>query len=118
MRELIRLVMRGGSDNYLNSLIDQYMWYDSNEKNRNYYKTYSNMAKTEIKKAIGTLDDEWFYVFDNRPVAKRQNLRVMNLEPQFIELTDKLAELAARMPDAADVLQTTEIQEDKSILTE
>lgn len=118
MRELIRLVMRGGSDNYLNSLIDQYMWYDSNEKNRNYYKTYSNMAKTEIKKAIGTLDAEWFYVFDNRPVAKRQNLRVMNLEPQFIELTDKLAELAARMPDAVDVLQITESQKDESALTE
>ena len=75
-------------------------------------------AKTEIRKAVGTLDDEWFYMFDNRSVAKRQNLRVMNLEPQFIELTDELAELSVRMPDAVDVLQMTENQKDKFALTE
>lgn len=113
MRELIRLVKGSGSDNYLNSLIEQYMWYDSNDKKSNYYKTYSNIAKTEIRKAVDTLDEVWYYVFDNRAVAKRQNLRVMNLEPQFIELPDELADLANRMPDALDVLQSAGNQADK-----
>ena len=113
MRELMRLVKgEGGSDNYLNSLIEQYMWYDSATPNKNCYKTYSNTTKTEIRKAVCPQDEEWFYLFDNRPVGKRQNLRVMNLEPQFIELPDELQALAERMPDALEVLQLSEKQED------
>ena len=113
MRELMRLVKgEGGSDNYLNSLIEQYMWYDSATPNKNCYKTYSNTTKTEIRKAVCSQDEEWFYLFDNRPVGKRQNLRVMNLEPQFIELPDELQALAERMPDALEVLQLSEKQED------
>ena len=118
MRELIRLVKGQGSDNYFNSLIKQFMWYDRYDPDNNYYKTYSNTAKIEIKKAVGTKDDVEHFLFENRRVGKRKNLRTINMDSQFIDLPAELQELAEKMPDALDVLQMHDNQTDKILIKE
>jgi hypothetical protein len=48
----------------------------------------------------------------------RKIIRRTNLDPKDILLPPELMDLANRMPDALNVLQLTEYQQDKNILKE
>ena len=92
---------------------------DSPDKiNKDYYKQYSNQTKRAVKDAIGNVDETTYFLFDNRTIANRQNLRRMNLDPQFIQLPQELMDLASKMPDALDVLKVSDNQHNKQVLSE
>ena len=91
---------------------------EAEKKNEDYYKQYSNKAKTAIKQAVGLRDDVIYFLFDNYRVSGRKIIRRTILDPQDLLLPPELMDLADRMPDALDVLKLTESQKDTKILRE
>jgi hypothetical protein len=120
LRELVLLVF-DESIQYADYFIDKFMYFESdsqNKINKDDYKQYSNQTKQAIKAAIGHSDESTFYLFYNRKIANRQNLRCMNLDPQYIDIPKELMNLAAKMPDALDILKLSNNQSDTPILNE
>ena len=112
LKELVHLVHGNSIDN-LDVYVEDMMGYEKEkEKKRNedYYKSYSNWAKIDIKKAVGVRDEVDIFLFDTIRTTGRKMLRRMNLDPQNIDLPPELMDLAIRMPDAFDVLQSAEPQ--------
>lgn len=115
LKELVQLV-NGSRISNLDDYVEGMMGYEREEekkKNEDYYKQYSNMAKNVIKKAVGVRDDAYYFLFDNVRTMGRKILRRINLDPQSIEMPQELMDLAARMPDASDVMQQIGYQEIK-----
>lgn len=96
------------SENYLNIYIEEYM--SSGMDNSKYYRPYSKLAKDAVSKALGMKDDPVCFLFDNYTIVGRKNLRLMNIAPQNIELPRELVDLAAKMPDASNLLKLPENQ--------
>ena len=120
LRELIQLVLNEPIQN-ADYFINEFMHYESDSPdkiNKDYYKQYSNQTKRAVKDAIGNVDETTYFLFDNRTIANRQNLRRMNLDPQFIQLPQELMDLASKMPDALDVLKISDNQHNKQVLSE
>ena len=112
LKELVRLV-RGNQISDLDKYVDGFMGYEKDEdmkKNEDYYKQYSNMAKTAVKNAVGVRDNAIYFLFDNYRVAGRKFIRRTVLDPQDIEIPQELMDIANRMPDAYDVLQNIDNQ--------
>ncbi len=112
LKELAQLV-NGNRISDLDDYVEGMMGYEKEvekKKNEDYYKQYSNMTKNVIKKAIGVLDDAYYFLFDNVRISGRKNLRHINLDTQNIEIPQELMNLADRMPDALDVVQRTVYQ--------
>lgn len=95
--------MAGNLDEYVEGMMG-YEKEEEKKKNEDYYKQYSNMAKSVIKKVVGVRDDAYFFLFDNVRTAGKKNLRRINLDPQYIEIPQELMDLAVKMPDASDVI--------------
>ena len=94
--------------------VEGYMGYekdDAMKKNEDYYKQYSNKAKTAVKSAIGIRDAVINFLFENHRIAGRKVVRRMNIDAENIELPSELFELAQMMPDAMDVLELSDKQE-------
>ena len=120
LRELVRLVY-GNQITNVDKYVEEYMSHEQDEaekKNEDYYKQYSNKAKTAIKQAVGLRDDVIYFLFDNYRVSGRKIIRRTILDPQDLLLPPELMDLADRMPDALDVLKLTESQQDTKILRE
>ena len=101
--------------------VEAFMGYEKEEvdkKNEDYYKQYSNIAKKTMKEAIGHRDDAIFFLFDNDRVDGRKYVRRTVLDPQDIELPPELMDLAIRMPDAMNVIQGVDSQNDTDIIAE
>ena len=119
LMELVRL-----ANNQVTNLaycVEAFMGYEKEEadkKNEDYYKQYSNIAKKTMKEAIGHRDDAIFFLFDNDRVDGRKYVRRTVLDPQDIELPPELMDLAIRMPDAMDVIQGVDSQNDTDIIAE
>ena len=112
LKELVRLALNEPMTN-LDQFVEGYMSYEKEEaekKNEDYYKQYSNKAKTAIKEAVGHRDDPFIFLFENHRVAGRKIIRRTTLDPQDIEIPQELMDLAIRMPDAVDVLQISDNQ--------
>lgn len=100
--------------NHLDDYVEGMMGYEKDvEKKRNedYYKQYSNLTKNAIKKAVDVRDDAIYFLFDNIKTTGRKNLRRINLDTQHIDLPQELMNLAARMPNAAVIIQQSVNQE-------
>ena len=113
LRELVRLT-NNEQINDLDDYVEGYMGYEKDEamkKNEDYYKQYSNKAKTAVKNAVGLRDAVINYLFENHRIAGRKVIRRMNIDAENIELPSELFELAQMMPDAMDVLKLFEKQE-------
>ena len=113
LKTLVQLVM-GNHINHLDDYVEGMMGYEKDvEKKRNedYYKQYSNLTKNAIKKAVDVRDDAIYFLFDNIKTTGRKNLRRINLDTQYIDLPQELMNLAARMPDAEDIIQQSVNQE-------
>ena len=113
LKELVRLVCGNHVQN-LDYYVEAFMSYEKDEadkKNEDYYKQYSNKAKTTLKKSVEVNDDAIWFLFDSKRTGKKI-IRRSNLDFQNIELPPELMELAISMPDAMDVIQDTEKQED------
>jgi hypothetical protein len=113
LKTLVQLVM-GNHINHLDDYVEGMMGYEKDvEKKRNedYYKQYSNLTKNAIKKAVDVRDDAIYFLFDNIKTTGRKNLRRINLDTQYIDLPQELMNLAARMPNAEDIIQQSVNQE-------
>ena len=113
LKTLVQLVM-GNHINHLDNYVEGMMGYEKDvEKKRNedYYKQYSNLTKNAIKKAVDVRDDAIYFLFDNIKTTGRKNLRRINLDTQYIDLPQELMNLAARMPNAEDIIQQSVNQE-------
>lgn len=112
LKELVRLV--NNEQIYdLDGYVEGYMGYekdDAMKKNEDYYKQYSNKAKTAVKSAVGIRDAVINFLFENHRIAGRKVIRRMNIDAENIELPSELFELAQMMPDAMDVLQNADNQ--------
>lgn len=120
LKELVRLVYDNQIAN-LDRYVEENMSHEQDEaekKNEDYYKQYSNKAKISIKEAVGLRDDVNCFLFGIYRMKGRKIIRRTNLDPKDILLPPELMDLANRMPDALDVLQLTEYQQDKNILKE
>ncbi len=104
------------SDKYLNIYIEEYM--SSGMENSKYYRPYSKLAKDAVSNSLGMKDDPICFLFDNDMIEGRKILRRMNIAPQNIELPQELADLAAKMPDALDVLKYCDNQSHTATLNE
>ncbi len=112
LKELARLV-RGSQITNLDDYVDDFMGYEKDEamkRNEDYYKQYSNSAKTAVKQAVGLRDDVIHFLFDNNRIAGRKFIRRTILDPQDIVIPRELMDLADRMPDAMAVLQSIDKQ--------
>ena len=119
LKELARLVC-GSHVQDFDDYVEAYMSYEkdeANKKNEDYYKKYSNDAKVALKKSLDVFDDTDCFLFNIHRVGKKI-LRRSNLDSQYIELPPELMELAINMPDAMDVIQGAEKQEDTSVAQE
>ena len=119
LKELARLVC-GSHVQDFDDYVEAYMSYEkdeANKKNEDYYKKYSNDAKVALKKSLDVYDDTDCFLFNIHRVGKKI-LRRSNLDFQYIELPPELMELAINMPDAMDVIQGAEKQEDTSVAQE
>lgn len=119
LMELVRLANNQVSN--LAYYVEAFMGYEKEEadkKNEDYYKQYSNIAKKTMKEAIGHRDDAIFFLFDNNRVDGRKYVRRTVLDPQDIELPPELMDLAIRMPDAMNVIQGVDSQNDTDIIAE
>ena len=110
LKEFVLLVC-GDSVGNLDYYIDCYMISGSGQ-NENKYRQYSNIAKRTIRDAIGTKDEVLFFLFNNRLVLGKQNLRQTILDSQYIEIPQELISIAQRMPDALDILKSANIHQD------
>ena len=120
LKELVRLVYDNQIAN-LDRYVEENMSHEQDEaekKNEDYYKQYSNKAKISIKEAVGLRDDVNCFLFGIYRMKGRKIIRRTNLDPKDILLPPELMDLANRMPDALDVLQLTEYQQDKNTLKE
>ena len=112
LKELVQMVL-GRKVTDLDRYIDGFFGYEQDpvmKKTEDYYKQYSNTAKTDVKKAIGLRDNPMKFLFDSHRVAGRKFVRRTVLDPQDITIPQELMELANRMPDAMDVLQGVDKQ--------
>ena len=112
LKELVRLVC-GNEVINLDKYVEAYMSFEKDEamkKNEDYYKQYSNKAKIAVKKAVGTSDDPFCFLFDICRIAGRKAVRRMNIDVKDIVLPPELYELTQLMPDAMDVLKLSESQ--------
>ena len=120
LKELVRLV--NNEQIYdLDGYVEGYMGYekdDAMKKNEDYYKQYSNKAKTAVKSAVGIRDAVINFLFENHRIAGRKVIRRMNIDAENIELPSELFELTQIMPDAMNVLQNADKQKIMSNLTE
>ena len=122
LKKLARLAYDKHIDN-LDDYVDGYMHFEKDvtkKKNEDYYKQYSNRAKMAIKKAVGTSDEAFYFLFDNfqEKETGRQNMRRMILDAECIEMPQELRDLASDMPDAMDVLKCADNQKDTSLINE
>lgn len=120
LRELARLV-NGKNIRDLDRYVEETMGYEMNDAkklNEDYYKQYSNKAKTVIKAAVGVRDEAICFLFENARTKGRKIVRKMVLDSQYIDLPQELMDLAHRMPDALDILQITDNQKDKAKISE
>ena len=107
LKELVQLV-HGNRISNLDDYVEGMMGYEKEEekkKNEDYYKQYSKDAKDVIKKAVGVRDDANYFLFENVRTTGRKILRRINLDTQNIDIPQELMDLAARMPDALEVMQ-------------
>ena len=112
LKDLARLV-KGRQIPDLDDYVDGFMGYEKDEtkrKNEDYYKQYSNLAKTAVKQAVGIRDDVIYFLFDNYRILGRKFVRRTNLDPQDIVIPQELKDLADRMPDAMKVLNLPDNQ--------
>ena len=112
LKELVQMVL-GRKVTDLDRYIDGFFGYEQDpvmKKTEDYYKQYSNTAKTDVKKAIGLRDNPMKFLFDSHRVAGRKFVRRTVLDPQDITIPQELMELANRMPDAMGVLQGVDKQ--------
>ena len=112
LKELVRLT-NNEQINDLDDYVEGFMGYEKDEamkKNEDYYKQYSNKAKTAVKDAVGLRDSVINFLFENHRIAGRKVVRRMLIDAEDIELPSELFELAQMMPDAMDVLQNADNQ--------
>ena len=112
LRELVRLVI-GRQVSDLDDYVEGFMGYEKDEtekKNEDYYKQYSNMAKVAVKNAVGLRDNVICFLFNNYRMAGRKVIRRTILDPQDILLPQELMDLADRMPDAMNIIQGVDAQ--------
>ena len=112
LKELVQMVL-GRKVTDLDRYIDGFFGYEQDpvmKKTEDYYKQYSNTAKTDVKKAIGLRDNPMKFLFNSHRVAGRKFVRRTVLDPQDITIPQELMELANRMPDAMGVLQGVDKQ--------
>lgn len=120
LKALAQLVNGTRYDNY-DDYVEGMMGFEIDyvkKKNEDYYKQYSNMAKNAVKAAVGVDDDAYFFLFENQRTKGKKIIRHTILSSEFIELPAELLDLANRMPDALDVLQSAGNQIDKSEIAE
>lgn len=120
LKALVKLV-NGNNVSNLDRYVEEMMGYEKEETkklNEDYYKQYSKKAKDAINAAVGVRDDAIYFLFENTRTIGRKNLRHMIIDRENITLPQELSELAARMPDAMDVLQIADIQADKTQIKE
>ena len=112
LRELVRLII-GRQVSDLDDYVEGFMGYEKDEtekKNEDYYKQYSNMAKVAVKNAVGLRDNVICFLFNNYRMAGRKVIRRTILDPQDILLPQELMDLADRMPDAMNIIQGVDAQ--------
>ena len=120
LKTLVQLV-NGNNVSNPDRYVEEMMGYEkdySKKLNEDYYKQYSNMAKNAIKAAVGVHDEALCFLFESTRTTGRKILRRMVLDRENIVLPQELMELAISMPDAMDILQTTDIQSDKTQIKE
>lgn len=113
MAEFVKQVFGYRSDAKAIDYVEKFM--TSPQKGTDLYKTYSNQAKIDIKKAIGEFDDAIHFLFDNNEKIGRRPLRSMNLDVDDIELPKELMQLAEHMPDGRSLLYSLE---DENVIAE
>ena len=106
--QLYKLVMPGSKDSEVSYFIENFLYTDA--KN-NYYKQYSGRATKAITNAVGVNDEAICYLFSNKVLRNKKVVRRMYIDTNNIELPSELIKLAQDMPDAANILNLSDIQE-------
>ena len=106
LKELILLVFGEMTDKEIDLFIERFLI------NSGYFRSYSYGALTGISTCVDIKDEALYYKFDGYKTVGRQNLRRMIMDVKDIELPQELLSLAKAMPDAKEVLQTIDNQDD------
>lgn len=105
--QLYRMLVPDSKDSEARWFIENYL--ETQAKNNN-YKNYSYRATMAIKNAIGVKDNSSYYLFENTLLKNRKILRRMMMDVEDIELPQELSRLTQSMPDAMDIIYTSEKQ--------
>ena len=105
LKELILFVFGERTDREVDLFIERFLI------DNGYFRTYSYQATNAISACVDIMDEALYYIFDSKKIG-RQNLRRMEMDVRDIELPQKLLKLAEAMPDAKEILQAADNQDD------